>query len=379
MMHEFSNSVRLSRILQLPATSEPVLNEMVARSRNGIYIGPSKLYGIPVFIDFDFMINPHIFITGITGAGKTYLTKNLMLKLCCVIDATVILVDFTGEYREFVDSVAAKKVCSDPQISLEDAKLAYIDLKGLKEEEKIARAVEVLNKIAAEMRTRDPSARQKRVFVILDEAWKLVRSSGSFETIIREGRKYSVGIVLASQLLEDVGAAFLSNIASLFVFRIQNDKSIDLLAQNYGLTGSQAESVKHLEVGSCLLIQLLKTGVQILSIRRVSGIKVSRFAKIMFGDGMGIEIEMEELSKMAKGMCEGKAVDGLLLNARECGYIRLEEMIKEMILCGADRRMLLGALRKHGIADYDIADAFAAALSEIGEMHEGKKERVISD
>ena len=128
-----------------------------------------------------------------------------------------------------------------------------------------------------------------------------------------------------------------------------------------------------------MLIQLLKTGIQVSSIRKVSGIGISHFIKITFGDKMSIEIEMKALTAMAKSLCKDNAAEEVLLRIREAGYIRLDELVRELILHGADRRALLSALRKEGVADYDLADAFSAAISDISEMNGKKKTRVISD
>lgn len=366
MNKDLVSSLKMANIMRIDAGSEPDAAQMTAASKKGIYLGPGKIYGTPIFLDFERLINPHIFVTGITGAGKTYLARNLMLKLYGILDAAVVLVDFTGEYREFAEAAGCKIENSHAAFSLDESGIVYVGLKGMREKDKIGKALKLLDRVAVSMRARSASGKNRRLFVILDEAWKLMRESSSFETIIREGRKYGVGMVLATQLLEDINATFLSNIATVFIFRVQNDASLDRIAGNYGLTGKQVEEIKNLEVGSCLLVQLHKGGVRSFCIRKIRGIRVPKIIAIRIGDRMDIETSMDAFSKLVEELCGGNGSEQIISAAREAGYVKLDELVSQLVLHGASRKEMLRALRKTGIADADIADAFAFAILHMG-------------
>ena len=60
-----------------------------------------------------------------------------------------------------------------------------------------------------------------RCFVVLDEAHKLAFGPGSpVEKILREGRKFGLGVILASQQPEDFSGFAFTNTATKIVFQI---------------------------------------------------------------------------------------------------------------------------------------------------------------
>jgi len=65
-----------------------------------------------------------------------------------------------------------------------------------------------------------------RCFVVLDEAHKLACVPGSpTEKLLREGRKFGLGLILASQQPEDFSKVAFANTATKMVFQIGDDKS----------------------------------------------------------------------------------------------------------------------------------------------------------
>ena len=65
-----------------------------------------------------------------------------------------------------------------------------------------------------------------RCFVVLDEAHKLAFVPGSpAEKLLREGRKFGLGLILASQQPEDFSKVAFANTATKMVFQIGDDKS----------------------------------------------------------------------------------------------------------------------------------------------------------
>ncbi len=65
-----------------------------------------------------------------------------------------------------------------------------------------------------------------RCFVVLDEAHKLSFDRGSpVEKLLREGRKFGVGVILASQQPEDFSSVAFANTATKIVFQVGDDRS----------------------------------------------------------------------------------------------------------------------------------------------------------
>ncbi|MGC8479383.1 MAG: helicase HerA domain-containing protein, partial [Candidatus Micrarchaeia archaeon] len=199
-------SVNLSNLIVIPSESEEKSEIIYSKSSSGIYLGSSSNLSKPFFLDFEYLMNPHIFVVGMTGSGKTFMVKNLMLKLYAFIDSIILLIDFTGEYKVFADFVMAKKYSYESIIEADKDKLNklfYASLDSLNEKKKIEAGKEILSSLVLFMRTRGVN-KNKKFFIIIDEAWKMIFNNSGIETIIREGRKYSVGIILASQLIEDI-------------------------------------------------------------------------------------------------------------------------------------------------------------------------------
>ncbi len=64
-----------------------------------------------------------------------------------------------------------------------------------------------------------------RCFVVLDEAHKLSFAAGSpVEKLLREGRKFGVGVILASQQPEDFSSVAFANTATKLVFQVGDSK-----------------------------------------------------------------------------------------------------------------------------------------------------------
>src|SRR5205823_741356 len=66
-----------------------------------------------------------------------------------------------------------------------------------------------------------------RCFVVLDEAHKLSFAEGSpVEKLLREGRKFGLGLILASQQPEDFSPVAFANTATKIVFQVSDDRGM---------------------------------------------------------------------------------------------------------------------------------------------------------
>ena len=370
-MSNVNNAFDISKLLCIPRIDEQGEGSVLKYSQNGTLIGMSRAYSMPFFFNPDPLVNPHIFITGITGSGKTYLTKNLMLKLYAILGCIVIVIDFTGEYSEFAGLFSAEPANPSEvgtRIKEDRNRIIYINLKGMSEKERITSAISILKTVTREMRLRGTEEKNRRVFVILDEAWKLIEQSKPLETMIREGRKYRIGVILASQLIGDVSMPFLSNIATLFVFRVQDKDSLEILQKNYNLRDDQVSQIQNLELGSCFVIQVNKSNSRdAFCVERVIGIDASSLVKIFVGDKMNVEISTSKFETLIRQVCSSEKTREIVARTKEKGSVKLDFLIKELIDNGGDRRTILTVLKKAGIREADLADAFAVAVCTMDE------------
>jgi len=105
-----------------------------------------------------------------------------------------------------------------------DSPVLVIQLKGL--EYSLERAVTelLLWNLIGYIEALGPSP--IRCFIVLDEAHKLSFAQGSpVEKLLREGRKFGLGLILASQQPEDFSAVAFGNTATKIIFQVGDEKS----------------------------------------------------------------------------------------------------------------------------------------------------------
>lgn len=363
-----TGSLFASGIVVIPNMNEQRGNEAIEYSKGGVFVGRSLEYSMPFFLNFRSLLNPHTFILGMSGSGKTYLMKSLMLKIYSLLGCRIVVIDLNGEYAELSNSdMGDSSLELDRLFGIEDRKgnkedyaIIYYDLKNLEEKEKSRRVSDLLNKIDKNMRFWNADG-DFRVFIFLDEAWKFLKEINSLESIVREGRKYGVGIVMASQMLEDIDIPMLYNSAVLFVFRIQNKNSLNKLSKSYGLDEKTLNRIQNLEVGECFVVQTHKTKRRdAFFIKQVIGVRLRDYLTILFGDDM-IKIEYGRFRKMVNELVRDDPSD-LIRKISAEKEVELSYLVACLIRLKADRRKMLRCLMKLKIPEEDISDAFAIAI-----------------
>lgn len=368
---QLNGSGLISNLIYLPADFEPDAFKDYEACLKGVLIGRTETNFKPVILNFDALVNPHVYIAGMTGSGKTYLARSLMLRLCAELNCLVLMIDFTGEHANIggQNEVILESNMIEARIREAGSGILYFGFKELDEKEKVNSASYILDLIVKIMRRRSLES-DNRIFVILDEAWKLLGRAESLETLIREGRKYGVGLILASQMLDDANRKLVSNTASIFIFRINDRKSLENLAKNYNLNEAHMRKIQNLDVGSCLMVQVYKSELRdIFVVRKVIGITFEKFIMINAGDEMNMEVSMDKLETGIRNLCGDKA-DVLVSEIRRDNFVELHSVIKKLITSGADRRAVLKLFRDFGMDDTELADAFALAITTMGGENE---------
>ncbi|MGC9037464.1 MAG: helicase HerA-like domain-containing protein [Candidatus Micrarchaeia archaeon] len=329
----------------------PLLNtvserELISGLASGIYLGLDADLHRPTFLDFEKLVNPHVFVCGMSGSGKTFLLKSLAVKLASLLGMRVFCIDFTGEYS-----------------GLEEYGIERIDLSSLDEEKKKELADKALESIVKGMRKRGMS--KLNTFVVLDESWKLVKSSAYFNSLLREGRKYGIGVIMATQLIGDMELGMLDNVSTLFVFRLQNEDELNKLAASYNLPGQHIRKVQSAGVGSCLVVMLGKRSSapqQVFVVERVAGYKTKEYVRLYLGGGVYVEVDLEKFGSMASTLCSECAAK-LLDLAKQKKTMEIDEIVA-MLMERVPSLQIIDFLRKLGIKDGSIADSFARVLAE---------------
>ncbi|MDE1846162.1 MAG: ATP-binding protein [Candidatus Micrarchaeota archaeon] len=366
MNYKTISSADASRLIAFPYSMEfsaPLQNPNL---KDSVYIGQTAQFGTHFFLEFESVVNPHLFLFGMSGSGKSYLLKSIMARLLGITEHRLLIIDFTGEYLEFAQLLSPSSKTFARTDRPFEHKLTYMNLSLKTESEKILIATEHLNSLLDQMRARGVAGHAK-LFVLLDEAWKLLLGSEIIEVLIREGRKYGVGIVMASQLLGDVKEAFLSNVATVFAFRIQDGKSLELLQSAYSLTPELVASIQNLEQGSCVAIRVYKRGrADAFLIKRVAGVELSREFSFVMSGKMRFEITEKKFGEFLCSLRLPREDAQRVRNLFSKNYsMELHAFVSQLITMGVSREAVLAALRQLGIKDNYIADAFSIAVGSV--------------
>ncbi len=382
---------------------EPPINVLFGDPTNSIYVGRTKIFNTPFYWTYENVANPHIAVVGISGSGKSYFIKTFLLRAAFVWNTNALIIDWAGEYREWVKQTGGKvislgkgsylnlldlggmkpydrikqitrtlelltDIASYPEqrrlteqavekayqeskfrmdvfeqkdelgkplasptlkdvvrILTEQAQmgsyefpaelenaiyrlkqftkpgedffaqqstvkldelitsgLVDLDLSGLPDEASRALgALTLLQFIKEKMRLEGwKTAKGLKLLIVLDEAWKVGKEDNSDAVmIVREGRKYNFGMIIASQNPTDISEAIFSNVGTTFILKVKFEKFLDYLQGSLNFSNFMREEISRLGVGQCavnMALTLSTTYPSTFLIERIEGEEPSK-------------------------------------------------------------------------------------------------------
>jgi DNA helicase HerA-like ATPase len=132
-----SNEIAKRAFLSRPP--EPPASVLMNDPYQALYIGSTKIFGVPFMWSFTNLTNPHIAVVGITGSGKSYFVKTLLVRASYIWNSNAIIVDFAGEYKSWV------KQSGGTVVSL--GKGDYINIMDLSSMKPIDRTKQIMNSL----------------------------------------------------------------------------------------------------------------------------------------------------------------------------------------------------------------------------------------
>jgi len=142
--------------------------------------------------------------------------------------------------------------------------LVDFDLSGLPDEKfRALAALTILQFIKEKMRlTELAEAKGIKLFVVLDEAWKISKEENSDAVmIVREGRKYNFGMIIASQNPTDISEAIFSNAGTTFIFKIKFERFLDYMQGSLNFSNYMRDEIGRLGVGECAVNMALTSSI----------------------------------------------------------------------------------------------------------------------
>lgn len=439
---------------------EPPLAVLAKDPINSIYVGRTQIFHAPFYWTYEDVANPHIAIVGISGSGKSYFIKTFLLRAAYVWGSNALILDWAGEYRDWVrqtngkiialgkgsylnlldlggmkpydrikqiirtlelltdigsypeqkrlteqalekaylrkkyrmDSTEGKDELGKPltpptlkdvvktleeqsalgtyefpaelenaiyrlrqytksgedffaqqsTVSLDtliSSGLVDIDLSGLPDETFRALAALTLLQFVKEKMRATGWAKTRggglRLLVVLDEAWKIAKEDNSDAVlIVREGRKYNFGIIVASQNPTDISEAIFSNVGTTFMLKVKFERYLDYLQGSLNFSNFMRDAISKFGVGQCAINMSFTTPTPYPSTFLLEKIEGEEPTKELF---LGLEEVLSERQKRDATM------------AKNVSFVREEFRRK---------------LRQYGVEDARIEE-----LSRIFEKH----------
>ncbi len=374
-----SNEIAKRAFLSRPP--EPPANVLMNDPLQAIYIGSTKIFSVPFCWSFVNLTNPHVAVVGITGAGKSYFVKTLLVRASYIWNSNAIIIDFAGEYKSWVkqsggivvalgkgdyinimdlsmmkpidrtkqiitsleiltdlsaypeqrriteeaieqsyvnfgfipsarpapgkESPTLKDVIALLQEKIQEGTYEYpaelenaiyrlrqfaregedffaskstidigklansglvaVDLSSLPDEKfRALAALFILQTLKEIMRSEGwIESKGLRTLVVLDEAWKVASDDRSDAiTIVREGRKYQFGLIVASQNPTDVNEAIFSNVGTTFILRIKFEKFMNYLQSSLNFSKFIRGEIGKFGVGQAAVDMAFQTSLR---------------------------------------------------------------------------------------------------------------------
>ncbi len=177
--------------------------------------------------------------------------------------------------REGEDFFARKSTLDLAKLA--ESGLVDIDLANLPDERfRALAALFILQTLKERMRI-EGSAEGKglKTLVVLDEAWKVASDEKSDAVmIVREGRKYQFGLIVASQNPTDINEAIFSNVGTTFMLRIRFEKFMNYLQGSLNFSEFIKSEISKFGVGQAAVDMAFQTALrfpEIFVLDRVRG------------------------------------------------------------------------------------------------------------
>ncbi|MBU0586239.1 ATP-binding protein [Candidatus Micrarchaeota archaeon] len=252
--------------------------------------------------------------------------------------------------------------------SLLTSGLVCVNLRSLPSEELRSLAALTILQFTKEMMRRQKLQEEKgiKLFVVLDEAWKIASDERSeVLTIIREGRKYNFALIVSSQNPTDVHKTILSNSGTLFIMRLVLREFRKYVQESLNYSDYVDSEISKFSVGDAAL-HMIFSGQQAKSstfiMQKIDG-EEPLFVFRIKGESMEIEMEREQFMRalyelgvndeqMAKVKDRFEKAEGTLSGTK------LIEMLENF---GYSKAAILAFMRKLGVPEKGLIDMFALA------------------
>lgn len=245
--------------------------------------------------------------------------------------------------------------------------LVCIDLHSLPTEEiRSLAGLTILQYIKELMRTESitDDSGNIRLFVVLDEAWKIAQDERSdVITIVREGRKYNFSLVIATQNPTDMHKTIFSNIGTIFVLRLILKEYRDYVRESIGYSPFVDNEIGKFGVGDAAVNMIFaerQTKVNTFLMDRIDGEDPLFLFRIKGGE-MDVEIEREQFVRMLYeiGLTESQLNMVRSEFEKNDGLLDGESLVEIFEKFGYSKPSIMTFLRQLGVDEKNLIKIFS--------------------
>ena len=259
------------------------------------------------------------------------------------------------------------------------AGLVDLDLSGLPDETfRGLAALSMLQFIKEKMREEGwSSTKGLKLLVVLDEAWKIAKDDNSDAVmIVREGRKYQFGLIVASQNPTDISEAIFSNVGTTFILRVKFERFLDYLQSTLNFSDYMREGIAKLGVGQAAVNMAFQTTAEysetflmdkidgeepmqefVLDLDKI----LSREELAMEGATRTVSFEKDELKKKLRsfGMAEEQSDEVVSLFTKKGRRMEIASFVVLLSRYGIARNNISGFLKELGLEDASVVSVLS--------------------
>ncbi len=198
------------------------------------------------------------------------------------------------------DSITGKSTVDLEKIFTNPGVLS-IDLSGFPTEDmKIMTAIMLLHLQEQFMRTFSSNTGEIRTFIVIDEAWKLLKlkENNPLSVMAREARKYGLALLILSQRLKDSDNDLFSLFGTYIVFNLTEAEDLKYLKDSLDLTSREVTKIRNSKRGEAIISEKVSQQGQVRFEITVDPILSTELIEIVFPEIPDLESIVKEVSKI---------------------------------------------------------------------------------
>jgi hypothetical protein len=204
-----------------------------------------------------------------------------------------------------------------------------------------------------------------RLFIVVDEAWKIASEERSdVVSIVREGRKYGFGLIVASQNPTDVHKSIFSCAGSVFCFRLTLSSERDYVRASLSYSDFYESESHNLSLGQALVhleFSSPSKSSRNFIISHIDGEELLAMLSVR-GGGMDLEFERGALSRklLSSGLSDRQVRSVLSEFERHSYSLEAAKFAALLESFGNGRAATISVFRELGAQERDMVQLFSS-------------------